>query len=92
MRRAVASLAAASTAAATAAAVAAAATIVVSVSDTTRAAASAADAALDHVESTAAARSGLGLIEQGAMVCLQRNDPLDLWGLVGAWADEPCPL
>ena len=62
-RRAVASLAAASTAAATAAAVAAAAAIVVSVSDTTPEAASAADAALDHVESTAAAHSGLGLIE-----------------------------
>ena len=91
-RRAVASLAAASTAAATAAAVAAAAAIVVSVSDTTPEAASAADAALDHEESTAAAHSGLGLIEQGAMVCLQRTDPLGLWGPVGAWADEPCPL
>ena len=91
-RRAVASLAAASTAAATAAAVAAAAAIVVSVSDTTPEAASAADAAVDHEESTAAAHSGLGLIEQGAMVCLQRTDPLGLWGPVGAWADEPCPL
>ena len=91
-RRAVASLAAASTAAATAAAVAAAAAIVVSVSDTTPEAASAADAALDHEESTAAAHSGLGLIEQGARVCLQRTDPLGLWGPVGAWADEPCPL
>ena len=91
-RRAVASLAAASTAAATAAAVAAAAAIVVSVSDTTPEAASAADAALNHEESTAAAHSGLGLIEQGAMVCLQRTDPLGLWGPVGAWADEPCPL
>ena len=91
-RRAVASLAASSTAAATAAAVAAAAAIVVSVSDTTPEAASAADAALDHEESTAAAHSGLGLIEQGAMVCLQRTDPLGLWGPVGAWADEPCPL
>ena len=91
-RRAVASLAAASTAAATAAAVAAAAAIVVSVSDTTPEAASAADAAVDHEESTAAAHSGLGLMEQGAMVCLQRTDPLGLWGPVGAWADEPCPL
>ena len=91
-RRAVASLAAASTAAATAAAVAAAATIVMSVSDIPQAAASAADAVLDHVESRAAACSGLGLIEQGAMVCLQRNDPLGLWGPVGVWADEPCPL
>ena len=85
-RQTVASLAAASTAA-----VAAAATIVVSVSGTPRAAASATDAALDHVESTAAACSGLGLIEQGGMVCLQRNDPLGLWGPVGVWGDEPCP-
>ena len=91
-RRAVALLAAASTAAATVTAVAAAAAIVMSVSDTTPEAASAADAALDHEESTAAAHSGLGLIEQGAKVCLQRTDPLGLWGPVGAWADEPCPL
>ena len=74
------------------AAVAAATANAVSVSDTTRAAALAADAALDSMESTAAARSGLGLIQQGAVVCLQRNDPLDLWGPVGVWADEPCPL
>ena len=86
-RRAVASVAAAA-----AAAVAAAAAIAVSVSATTRAAASAADAALDSVESTAATCSGLGLIEQGAVVCLQCKDPLNLWGPVGVWAEEPCPL